>query len=67
MGATKLTCKECGADYGLEARYVCDRCFGPLEVAYEHDIGDVEHARRRIQGGPQNIWRYYDFLPLEGP
>ena len=38
MGATKLSCKECGADYGLEARYICDRCFGPLEVAYEHDI-----------------------------
>jgi threonine synthase len=67
MGATKLSCKECGADYGLEARYICDRCFGPLEVAYEHDIQDVEHARRRIQGGPQNIWRYHDFLPLEGP
>ena len=67
MGATKLSCKECGADYGLEARYVCDNCFGPLEVGYEHDIGDVDHARRRIQGGPQNIWRYHDFLPLEGP
>jgi threonine synthase len=67
MGATKLTCRECGADYALEALYVCDRCFGPLEVAYEHDIQDVEHARRRIQGGPQNIWRYHDFLPLEGP
>jgi threonine synthase len=66
MGATKLTCRECGADYGLEARYVCDACFGPLEVAYEHDIGDIDHARRRIQGGPQNIWRYHDFLPLEG-
>jgi threonine synthase len=67
MGATKLTCKECGADYALEARYVCDRCFGPLECSYEHDIADIEHARRRIQGGPQNIWRYHDFLPLEGP
>jgi threonine synthase len=67
MGATKLTCRECGAAYALEARYVCDRCFGPLEVGYEHDIGDVDHARRRIQGGPQNIWRYHDFLPLEGP
>src|ERR671937_983236 len=67
MGATKLTCRECGADYALEARYVCDNCFGPLEVSYEHDIQDVEHARRRIQGGPQNIWRYHDFLPLEGP
>jgi threonine synthase len=66
MGATKLRCRECGADYALEARYVCDRCFGPLEVGYEHSIEDVEHARRRIQGGPQNIWRYHDFLPLEG-
>jgi threonine synthase len=67
MGATKLTCRECGADYGLEALYVCDRCFGPLEVGYEHAELDVEHVRRRIQGGPQNIWRYHDFLPLEGP
>ena len=67
MGATKLSCKECAADYGLEARYICDRCFGPLEVHYEHDVQDVEHVRRRIQGGPQNIWRYHDFLPLEGP
>ncbi|MGZ4278165.1 MAG: threonine synthase [Solirubrobacteraceae bacterium] len=67
MGATKLTCRECGTDYGLEAKYVCERCFGPLEVGYEHDIADVEHVRRRIQGGPQNLWRYHDFLPLEGP
>ena len=67
MGATKLTCRECGADYALEARYVCDRCFGPLEASYEHDVKDVEHVRRRIMGGPQNIWRYHDFLPLEGP
>jgi threonine synthase len=52
----------------LEARYVCERCFGPLEVAYERDraAGDVGELRRRIQGGPQNIWRYADFLPLAG-
>ncbi|MEJ7825291.1 MAG: threonine synthase [Solirubrobacteraceae bacterium] len=52
----------------MEARYVCSRCFGPLEVAYEHEqVSDVGSLRRRIQGGPQNIWRYHDFLPLEGP
>ena len=67
MAATNLTCRECGTDYALEARYVCERCFGPLEVTYEHQIDDVEHTRRRIQGGPQNIWRYHDFLPLSGP
>jgi threonine synthase len=52
----------------LEARYVCSRCFGPLEVKYDHEaVADVGEVRRRIQGGPQNIWRYHDFLPLEGP
>ena len=54
--------------YPLEALYVCERCFGPLEVAYDHSRigGDVGELRRRIQGGPQNIWRYADFLPLAG-
>lgn len=66
MGATNLSCRECGADHVLEASYVCSRCFGPLEVRYDHGgLGhDVEQLRRRIQGGPQNIWRYADFLPL---
>src|SRR4051812_1102666 len=68
VAAQSLTCRECKTEYPLEARYVCERCFGPLEVAYgERSIGDVEAARRRIQGGPQNIWRYADFLPLEAP
>ena len=67
MGATNLKCRECGTEYGLEAKYVCERCFGPLEVAYEHNVDDVDSLRRRIQGGPQNLWRYHDFLPLEGP
>ncbi len=70
MAVTHLQCKECGAHYPLEALYVCDRCFGPLEVGYDHSRlgGDIAELRRRIQGGPQNIWRYSDFLPLtEGP
>ncbi len=67
MAAKQLQCRECAAEYPLEARYVCSRCFGPLEVAYEHEReSDVGELRRRIQGGPQNIWRYHDFLPLEG-
>ena len=69
MGAINLTCRECRAEYGLEARYVCERCFGPLEVGYDHErlSRDVSELRRRIQGGPQNIWRYADFLPLVAP
>ncbi len=65
MAASHLQCKECKAEYPLEALYVCERCFGPLEVAYDHGRAklDVGELRRRIQGGPQNIWRYADFLP----
>jgi threonine synthase len=69
MAVSHLECKECKATYPLEALYVCERCFGPLEVAYEapeNEQGDVGELRRRIQGGPQNIWRYADFLPLAG-
>jgi threonine synthase len=66
VAAESLTCRECRTEYPLDARYVCERCFGPLEVAYaERTVGDVDAARRRIQGGPQNIWRYADFLPLQ--
>lgn len=67
MSAEGLKCRECGSEYPLEALYVCERCFGPLEVAYEHRRqGDVAGRRRRIQSGPQNLWRYSDFLPLAG-
>jgi len=62
-----LKCKECGTAYALEARYVCDQCFGPLEVAYDFSGLEPEGTRRRIQAGPQSIWRYADFLPFETP
>ncbi len=66
MAATALKCRECRTEYALEARYVCEKCFGPLEVAYSApEVNDVGELRRKIQGGPQNIWRYADFLPLE--
>src|SRR3712207_1121530 len=34
LPADALKCKECSTTYPLDARYVCERCFGPLEVAY---------------------------------
>jgi threonine synthase len=70
VAVTHLRCRECRTEYPLEALYVCERCFGPLEVTYDHSRlgGDVDGLRRRIQGGPQNIWRYADFLPVvDGP
>jgi threonine synthase len=66
MSVESLKCKECGTAYELEARYVCENCFGPLEVAYDHSGLDPAETRRRIQAGSQGIWRYADFLPFAG-
>jgi threonine synthase len=67
MPADALQCKECKTQYPLEARFVCERCFGPLEVAYSAPTQTADELRRRIQAGPLNLWRYADFLPLEAP
>jgi threonine synthase len=68
MPPESLRCKECKTSYPLEARYVCERCFGPLEVAYEpRTSADPAELRRRIQAGPHSLWRYTDFLPVEAP
>ena len=66
MPADALKCKECSTTYPLDARYVCERCFGPLEVAYSAPDASPEELKRRIQAGPHTLWRYADFLPLEG-
>jgi len=66
MAVEALKCKECGEAYPLEARFVCEQCFGPLEVAYDFSDLDAEEARRKIQAGSRGIWRYSDFLPFGG-
>ncbi|MGH2931723.1 MAG: threonine synthase [Gaiellaceae bacterium] len=67
MPVQALKCKECDSTYPLDARYVCEQCFGPLEVAYDHSGLDAAEAKRKIQAGPQTIWRYADFLPFAAP
>src|SRR5437016_7836273 len=65
MPVQGLKCKECGERYPLDARYFCEKCFGPLEVDYDLAGLDAAETRRRIQAGPPSIWRYADFLPFE--
>jgi threonine synthase len=66
MSIESLKCKECGTAYELDASYVCENCFGPLEVAYDYSELDPVEVKRRIQAGSQGIWRYADFLPFQG-
>jgi threonine synthase len=68
MPPESLICKECKTSYPLEARYVCEQCFGPLEVSYAaREAVDVDELKRRIQTGPHSLWRYSDFLPVKAP
>lgn len=59
-----LSCKECGAEYELQAKHVCELCFGPLEVSYDYDALRRHVTRESIQAGPNSIWRYRSFLPV---
>ncbi|MEB3263648.1 MAG: pyridoxal-phosphate dependent enzyme, partial [Synechococcus sp.] len=64
---TGLQCKECGHPYEAGARHVCeDVCFGPLEVVYDYEAIKARVSRATIEAGPASIWRYRDFLPIEG-
>src|ERR1700736_166023 len=61
-----LQCRECGELYALEARHVCELCFGPLEVAYDYDLIRATLSREAIERGPRTLWRYRALLPIEG-
>ncbi|MBU3869074.1 threonine synthase [Streptomyces sp. 4503] len=62
--AIALSCRECGERFDLGPIFACEVCFGPLEVAYELPAGDPEELRRRIEAGPNSIWRYAPLLPV---
>ncbi|MGX2995471.1 threonine synthase [Streptomyces sp. JNUCC 64] len=62
--AKALSCRECGERVPLGPVFACELCFGPLEVAYELPLGDPEGLRKKIESGPENIWRYAPLLPV---
>lgn len=61
-----LKCRECGRLYPKEVIFVCEYCFGSVEVDY-----DYEAIRRSLTKGsmaqrPKSLWRYRELLPIEG-
>ncbi len=67
MGYVKgLKCRECGREYSIDPIYVCEFCFGPLEVVYDYDAIKDVLTREAILSRPQNLWRYKELLPLDG-
>lgn len=67
MGHIKgLKCRECGRKYPIEPIYVCEFCFGPLEVAYDYRSIAKALTRKKIEARQQNLWRYRELLPVDG-
>lgn len=60
-----LKCRECHRSYKAEAIYVCEFCFGSLEVDYDYDRIKESLTREKIEKGPKSIWRYRELLPIE--
>ncbi|MBU4342423.1 MAG: threonine synthase [Candidatus Omnitrophica bacterium] len=61
-----LKCRECGREFPKEALYVCEYCFGPLEVDYDYENIKKKLTRQVIESRPKNLWRYRELLPIDG-
>ena len=61
---TGLKCRVCEARYDEAPIYVCEECFGPLEVDYDYQAMARVASREHIERGPANLWRYADLLPV---
>jgi threonine synthase len=61
MGSIRsLKCRECGKEYGPQFRYVCEECFGPLDVTYELQ----SLTRNTFELREKTYWRYFELLPI---
>ncbi len=63
--STGLVCRECKRAYPKDAIYVCEDCFGPLEVVYDYERISHDLSREDISSGPKSMWRYWPLLPLD--
>jgi len=67
MGYVKgLKCRECGREYSISPVYVCEFCFGPLEVVYDYKRIRKVLTKKKIEKRGNNLWRYLELLPIDG-
>jgi len=63
MGSIRfLKCRECGAEYTPVFKYICEECFGPLDVIYDvpANLSKDTFASRQ----DKTYWRYFELLPI---
>ena len=61
-----LRCRECGRTYPKEVVFVCEFCFGSVEVDYDYDAIRRVLTSETIAARPKSLWRYRELLPIEG-
>lgn len=57
-----LICRECKKEYEPQFRYICEECFGPLDVTYIYPNNikkEIFESRKE-----KTYWRYFELLPV---
>jgi threonine synthase len=63
LRARPLRCALCSHEHEASAAAVCEQCLGPLEPIYpERALPDA----KTIAARPHSLWRYQEWLPIEG-
>ena len=57
-----LKCRECGAEYEARFIYVCEECFGPLDVIYNLP-SNIKRSTFESRH-EKTYWRYFELLPI---
>ena len=64
MGIIKaLKCRECSREYSPAFIYICEDCFGPLDVLYKLDDNITKQTFENRSD--LTYWRYFEILPVE--
>ena len=61
MTRISLQCRECKKEYESTFKYICDDCFGPLDVKYNFPSISKDTFLNR----EKTYWRYFELLPIE--
>lgn len=65
LQARPLRCRHCGTPSDPAPQAICPECLGPLEPVY--DPARPLPTRAEIAARPASLWRYREWLPLDGP
>src|SRR5690348_7907305 len=64
LTARPLRCRHCGTEHAPAPVAICEQCLGPLDPIYDPDRPLPD--RETIAGRPASLWRYKEWLPLDG-